>query len=166
MPIDIIDNRPKEWKALIVPARNRHKFPWVTKGEHKLISLMERGETPNRKTLHMHSLREQERLKMCAKIVSNEVLLKTLESTRIKRSTVAPEIIKELKAIKKQPNKWFVLDSTSSSTHVRRILTGMLKESVKTTKNPDGKWTVRRVGTKRKDGKVVDKGHVYVKYVP
>ena len=98
-----------------------------------------------------------------AKVVTDKETLKALE-IEARTGEVSKEIIKELKEIKKTPNKWFELASTNSSTHVRRVITNSLKETVKSKKTPNGNWNVRRLGTKTKDKKVVQKGKVFVKY--
>ena len=96
-------------------------------------------------------------------VVTDKETLKALE-TKARTGEVSKAIIKELKEIKKTPNKWFELSGTTSSTHVRRIIRNSLHETVESKKTPTGKWQVRRLGTKTKDKKIVQKGKVFVKY--
>lgn len=98
------------------------------------------------------------------KIVTDKKTLESLEKTINRTGEVSEKIIEELKFAKKSPNKWFQIESTSSSTHVRRVIVDKLKETVKCKKTPDGKWEVRRLGTKTKNKKVVQKGKVFVRY--
>ena len=98
------------------------------------------------------------------KIVENKDTINALNEPITRTGEVSKKIIEELKAVKKTQNKWFQLESTTSSTHVRRVITKKLKETVKSKKTPDGKWEVRRLGTKTKNKKVVQKGKVFVRY--
>ena len=108
------------------------------------------------------STKTKENKKM-PKVVTNKDTLKALE-TRVQRTgEVSEKIIAEVKEIMKTPNKWFVLESTTSSTHVRRVITKNLGETVKSKKTPDGVCEVRKLGTKTQDGKVVKKGKVFVR---
>ena len=102
-------------------------------------------------------------IKKMPKVVTDKETLKALE-IEARTGEVSEKIIAELKVAKKTPNQWFELDCTNSSTHVRRVITNSLKETVKSKKTPNGNWNVRRLGTKTKDKKVVQKGKVFVKY--
>lgn len=98
------------------------------------------------------------------KIITDKDTLEALNTKVVRTGEVSEKIVKELKFVRKSPDKWFQLESTNSSTHVRRVIGKKLKETVKSRKTPDGKWEVRRLGTKTKNQKVVQKGRVFVKY--
>ena len=102
--------------------------------------------------------------KKMPKIVTDKDTLEALKTRLARTGEVSEKIIAELKAVKKTPEKWFQIECTNSSTHVRRVITKKLKETVKSRKTPDGKWEVRKLGTKTKNKKVVQKGRVFVRY--
>lgn len=107
---------------------------------------------------------EKKRRKIMAKLVTDKVTLKALAATRARGSGVSDKLAKELKQAMAQPSKWFVLDATYSSTMTKKVVINHLKQPVKKLGEKGKGFIVRRLGVKRKNKKVIDRGHVYVRF--